>query len=38
MLKCLNLVLAEFIMFDEMIYPILGLSYLIIIYLALVSL
>jgi hypothetical protein len=36
--ECLNLVLAEFVMFDEFIHPILGLSYLIIIYLVLVSL
>ena len=36
--ECLNLVIAEFIMFDEMIYSILGLSYLIIIYPVLVSL
>ena len=36
--ECLNLVLAEFIMFDEFFYPILGLSYLIIFYLVMVSL
>ncbi len=38
MLKCLNLVLAEFVMFDELIYPITCLFYLIIIYMDLVSL